>query len=187
MNATQRTLLPRRIRTSLTFHFRMSARTHILGPERFSIRDDPNRAVWQARLLGAESSVTWKARSGPGRRRVHRPTKSIPGPSPNPNDLSRMRSPPRRTSVAEDWGETRPLSPQTPLYPLSVPIGTPTDLVAERRITTGDNGAAACAKTGRQKGATKPKPAKPDPRLQTLIKSVRRSNSHVLRAFSSTP
>jgi hypothetical protein len=64
------------------------------------------------------SAPTRKARSGPGRRQVHSPTTSLPGPSPHPTDLSGRRCPPRRTSVPRCWGETSPLSPQAPLYPL---------------------------------------------------------------------
>ena len=187
MNATQRTILWKRKSIPPKYECHIPHGTRTLAPKQLLIPDDSERTVRQTGLVDATSCVARKARSGPGRRRVHRPTEAIPGPSPNANDLSGKPSPPRRTCVAEGWGETRPLSPQTPLYPLSVPMGRPTHLVAERWTTAGNNGAATCAKIGRDRGPTDSKQAKPDPRLRTQLTSVCRPNSQVLRAFSFTP
>lgn len=103
------------------------------------------------------SAPTRKARSGPGRRQVHSPTTSLPGPSPHPTDLSGRRCPPRRTRVPRCWGETSPLSPQAPLYPLSVPMGRRRNLVAETPGVATQNGALSCAKTDCQKPAHRAK------------------------------
>jgi len=84
-------------------------------------------------------------------------------------------------------GRRVPSPPKNPLYPLSVPMGRPAHLVAERWTTPGNNRAATCAQIAHANGPTDSKPAKPDPRLRTPSTCVCRPNNPVLRAFSVNP
>jgi hypothetical protein len=129
-----------------------------------------------SRQAGEALTPVRKARSGPGRRQVHSPTTSTPGPSPNPTDLSGKRSPRKRTSVSEPWGETSPLSPQTPLYPLSVPMGRRRDLLAEIVEVRVKNETLSCAKTDCQKRSHRTKTNRTRSPAPTAVHRHRKDN-----------
>ena len=125
---------------------KISFLTHDLHARRPWTPADGDPSLNNSSPRRAKLALARKARLGPGRRQVHSPTESTRGPSSTPIDLSGKRCPPRRTSVSGCWRETSPLSLQASLYPLSVPKGRQSDLVAKAPTPNVDNGPPSCAK-----------------------------------------
>ena len=151
--------------------------THDLHARRPWTPADGDPSLNNSAPLCAKLALARKARSGPGRRQAHSPTTSTPEPSPCPNDLSGKRCPPRRTSVSGSWGKTSPLFPQTPFYPLSVPKGRQSDLVAEAAPLESKTDRRVAQNLTTERRLMTPNPAKPDHRVWRRSRTTRRTIS----------
>jgi hypothetical protein len=153
----------------------ISSLTHDLPSRRPWTPADGDPSLNNSAPLCAKLALARKARSGPGRRQAHSPTTATPEPSPGPTDLSGKRCPPRRTSVSRSWGKTSPLFPQTPFYPLSVPKGRQSELVAEAARPAPKTDRRVAQNLTTERRLMTPKPAKPDHRVWRRSPAKRRT------------